>query len=63
LNPVGTRKAVDGTVCCEKFDFCIVVSIRVALVVVCVPSAVVVVVVAAGVAGAAAGGGVAAFFL
>ena len=62
MNPVGTRKAVDGTVCCEKFDFCIVVSIRVALVVVCVPSAVVVVVVAAG-AGAAAGGGVAAFFL
>ncbi len=51
---------MEGTADCEKFDFCVVVSIRMALVVVCVPSAVVLVVVAAG---AAAGGGAAAFFL
>ena len=51
---------MDGTVSCEKFDFCVVVSIKMALLVVWVPSAVAVVVV---VAGAAAGGGVAAFFL
>ena len=60
VNPAGTWKAEDATASCEKFCFCTVISIKVALDVVCVPVEAGVVAVAAG---AAAGGGVAAFFL
>jgi len=58
LNPAGTWKTDVGTGSLEKFDFCIVISINVALAVVCVPAAAV----SAGAAVVAgAGGGVAAF--
>src|ERR1700722_1460099 len=39
LYPAGTSKADDGTLDPEKFDFCVVVSIRTALDAVCDPSA------------------------
>lgn len=39
LYPPGTSKADDGTLSREKFDFCVVVSIRTALEVFCDPSA------------------------
>ena len=39
LYPPGTSKADDGTLSREKFDFCVVVSIRTALDAVCDPSA------------------------
>ena len=59
LNPAGTWKADVGTGSVEKFDFCIVISIKVALDVVCVPADAE----SAGVVVAAVAGGVAAFFL
>jgi hypothetical protein len=64
LNPAGTWKADVGTVSREKFDFCIVISIKTALCVVCVvPAAGVAVAVVAVAAGAGAGAAAAAFFL
>src|SRR5580658_8466519 len=39
LYPAGTSKLDDGTLSREKFDFCVVVSIRTVLDVVCDPSA------------------------
>ena len=39
LYPAGTSKLDDGTLSLEKFDFCVVVSIRTALEVFCDPSA------------------------